>query len=174
MDQGASCYGGRPRPRQHCVRWGPAPPERGTGDPLSFWSMSIVAKRLPISATDEHLFSTSGCLASKIFINCISVVRSAADIDRSLVVLPRLVYGIPCPFMCLAYYSGHFGTSFIHTSCEVCFRALVNTQSNEQWQIKLVPHCCLMKGRKEAEGWDHSRFSSCSCLSEYAKLCTFR
>jgi len=33
----------------------PAPPERGTGAP-SFWPMSIVAKRSPISATTEHLF----------------------------------------------------------------------------------------------------------------------
>jgi len=25
MDQGATCYGGRPWPRPHCVRWDPAP-----------------------------------------------------------------------------------------------------------------------------------------------------
>ena len=38
----------RPRPGPHCVRWGPsiAP---------SFRPMSIVVKRLPISATIEHL-----------------------------------------------------------------------------------------------------------------------
>ena len=30
MDQDATWYGGRPRPRRHCVRWGPAPlPKRG-------------------------------------------------------------------------------------------------------------------------------------------------
>jgi len=27
MDQDATWYGGRPRPRRHCVRWGPAPPK---------------------------------------------------------------------------------------------------------------------------------------------------
>jgi len=26
MDQGATWYGGRPQPRQHCVRWGPSSP----------------------------------------------------------------------------------------------------------------------------------------------------
>jgi len=104
MDQDATWYGGRPRPRQHCVRWGPAsslkgtqpfpqflahvccgqtagwimmplgtevdlgpghilfdgdpapPPKRGTAALSSpLWLMSIVAKRLPISANAEHL-----------------------------------------------------------------------------------------------------------------------
>jgi len=48
MDQDATRYGGRPWPRPHCVRWGPAPPppqKRGIALP-SFWPMSIVAKRL--------------------------------------------------------------------------------------------------------------------------------
>ena len=30
MDQDATWYGGRPRPRQHCVRWGPASSLKGT------------------------------------------------------------------------------------------------------------------------------------------------
>ena len=32
MDEDATCYGGRPRPRRHCVRWEPSspPPQRGT------------------------------------------------------------------------------------------------------------------------------------------------
>jgi len=29
MDQDATWFGGRPRPRPHCVRWGPSCPERG-------------------------------------------------------------------------------------------------------------------------------------------------
>ena len=41
-------YCGIPRPGRHCVIWDP-PTERGTAAP-SFWSMSIVAKRSPISA----------------------------------------------------------------------------------------------------------------------------
>ena len=48
MDQDATWYGGRPRSRPHCVRWRPSP--------TSFRPMSIVAKRLPISATAELLF----------------------------------------------------------------------------------------------------------------------
>ena len=34
MDQDATCYGGRPRHRRHCSRWGPSSPtERGTAAP---------------------------------------------------------------------------------------------------------------------------------------------
>ena len=34
MHQATTWYGGRPRPRRHCVRWGPAPQKSGT--PLIF------------------------------------------------------------------------------------------------------------------------------------------
>ena len=41
MDQGATWYEGRPRPRPHCVRWDPAPPKRGTAlsifGPCQLW-----------------------------------------------------------------------------------------------------------------------------------------
>ena len=34
MDQDATWYGGRPRPKQHCVRWGPSsPPQKGQSPP---------------------------------------------------------------------------------------------------------------------------------------------
>ena len=48
MDQGETWQGGRPRPRPHCVTWGPSSPpnERGTTAPPTFRSMSIVAKLL--------------------------------------------------------------------------------------------------------------------------------
>ena len=39
MDQGATWYGGKPRPRRHCVRWGPSSPppkKRGGGTPRIF------------------------------------------------------------------------------------------------------------------------------------------
>jgi len=29
MDQDATWYGARPRPRRHCVKWDPAPPKKG-------------------------------------------------------------------------------------------------------------------------------------------------
>jgi len=65
MDQDATWYGGRPRPRRHCVRWRPSntPVERGTkAPPHTFRTMSIVVKRSPISATAELLFEISQLL----------------------------------------------------------------------------------------------------------------
>ena len=53
MDQDATGYEGRPRPRPHCLRWGPSsPPKTGHSHPI-FWPVSIVANRLPISGTAE-------------------------------------------------------------------------------------------------------------------------
>jgi len=54
MDQCATWYRGRPRPRPHCVRWGLSSPQKGHS-PSNFRPMSVVAKRSPISATAEHL-----------------------------------------------------------------------------------------------------------------------
>jgi len=54
MDQDATWSGGRPRRRPHCVRWGPSYHARGAQQP-TFFPMSIVAKRSPISATAEQL-----------------------------------------------------------------------------------------------------------------------
>jgi len=68
MDQDATWYGGRPRPRRHCVRWGAqlrAPPQEKGGHGPNFWPMSLVAKRSPISATAELL--------------CLSVVSASAS-----------------------------------------------------------------------------------------------
>jgi len=48
MDQDATWYGGRPRPRRYCVRWGPSS-LHGKGHsspPPTFRPVSIVAKRL--------------------------------------------------------------------------------------------------------------------------------
>jgi len=57
MEQGATCYAGRPHPRRHCVRWEPSPPCKGSHQLLpTFRPTSIVAKRSPISATDELFF----------------------------------------------------------------------------------------------------------------------
>jgi len=55
MDQDATWYGGRSRPRPHCIRWGPSSPlQKGHSSP-PFWPMSTVAKRSPISAIAQHL-----------------------------------------------------------------------------------------------------------------------
>jgi len=56
MDQDATWYGGRPWPRQHCVKWGPRSSHgKGHNTPPTFCPMSIVAKRSPMSATAELL-----------------------------------------------------------------------------------------------------------------------
>jgi len=36
MDQDATWYGGRPRPRQRCVRWGPSSAQKGHSNPSIF------------------------------------------------------------------------------------------------------------------------------------------
>jgi len=36
MDQDVTWYGGRPRPRPHCVTWGPSFPQRGIAAPQQF------------------------------------------------------------------------------------------------------------------------------------------
>ena len=55
MDQDATSYGSRPRPRRHCARWGPSSPtKRGIA---AFLPVSITAKRSPISATAQLLYT---------------------------------------------------------------------------------------------------------------------
>ena len=46
MDQDATWYGCRPRPRRHCVRWRPSSPSLKGAQPPNFRPMSVVAKRL--------------------------------------------------------------------------------------------------------------------------------
>jgi len=89
MDQDASWYKGRSRPRRHCVRWGHSfpPTEKGTAAP-SFRPMSIVAKQSPISVTAELLYkpdqstdadSDSSCAASAAYsINNLSAAPHAS------------------------------------------------------------------------------------------------
>jgi len=46
IHQDISWCGGRPRPRRHCVRWGPSSSVKRAQPPPNFRPMSIVAKRL--------------------------------------------------------------------------------------------------------------------------------
>ena len=48
MDQDATWYGHRLRPRQHSLRWRPSSPQKGGTSP-NFRPMSLVAKRLYLS-----------------------------------------------------------------------------------------------------------------------------
>jgi len=58
MDQDTTWYGGGPRSRRHCVRWGPrSPTESGTTAlHFSVFSANFALARSPISATAELLF----------------------------------------------------------------------------------------------------------------------
>jgi len=57
MDEAATWYGYRPRPRPHCIIMGPSSPfplsRKGLSSP-PFRPVSIVTKRLPFSATAER------------------------------------------------------------------------------------------------------------------------
>jgi len=64
MDQDATWYGDRPRPRPHCIRWGPMQlPQGGTTTPPLFsahvisWRQTVAS--LVVSATAEHLYKRS-------------------------------------------------------------------------------------------------------------------
>jgi len=46
MDQDATCYRATPRPRPHCVRWGPSPPPQKKETVPNFRPISVVAKWL--------------------------------------------------------------------------------------------------------------------------------
>ena len=61
MDHDATWYGGKPLPTRRCVKWGPSSTHgKGHSSPTpSFRTMSIVAKRSPISAAAELLCSSS-------------------------------------------------------------------------------------------------------------------
>ena len=59
MDQHATWYGGWPRPRRHCVRWGPSYPYgKGTAPPLFgaclLWPNGLPCQQLLISCTNGH------------------------------------------------------------------------------------------------------------------------
>ena len=55
IDQDATWYGGRPRPRRHCFIWGSSSPKKAAQRPPTFRPLSVVAKRSPISPTAELL-----------------------------------------------------------------------------------------------------------------------
>ena len=60
MDENATWYGSRPRPRPHCIRQGPSSPNprKGHNTPASF-GPCLLWPRSPISATAELLFYSS-------------------------------------------------------------------------------------------------------------------
>ena len=57
VNQDATLYGGRPRSRRHCVRWGPSSPSP-TAAQFPIFSPCLLWPRSPISATAEPLLTT--------------------------------------------------------------------------------------------------------------------
>jgi len=55
MDEDATWYGIRPRPRPHCIRRGPSSPRKGNSSPPLF-GRCLLWPRSPISATAELLY----------------------------------------------------------------------------------------------------------------------
>jgi len=70
----------KPRPRRHCVRWGP-PTEKGTAAP-TLRPMTIVAERSPISATAELIFMSRSWLSLNICMFRLGCVCSCLTISR--------------------------------------------------------------------------------------------
>jgi len=64
MDEDATWYGSRPRPRPHCARWGPSSPRNGQSSPAPpLFGPCLLWPRSPISATAELLYiCTNGYL----------------------------------------------------------------------------------------------------------------
>ena len=62
MDQDATWYGGKPRPRRRCVRWGRSPPpkKKRKGHSPPVFGLCLLWPQSPISATAE-LFCANGC-----------------------------------------------------------------------------------------------------------------
>ena len=102
MNQDATWYEGKSRPRRHCVRWGLSP--------LTFRPMSIMAKRSPILATAELLFflvffiilsvslSQRKCIyfsPSSAFLTCLSHLVSFIDTKW----VPGVIAAQPSPFL---------------------------------------------------------------------------
>jgi len=82
MDHDSTWYGGRPRPRRHCVRWGPSCPQRGTAPifgPCLLW---------PNECPSQLLMSTCFLLA---YIVC-DLVTSSLPVDsvRAVVIVWRI------------------------------------------------------------------------------------
>jgi len=77
-------YGGRPRPRRHCVRWGPPPKRGGAQQPRTFRPMSIVANGRP----SQLLLSTCNNKSSAVLLRRSTVPEQSGPKSG----------GLLCPF----------------------------------------------------------------------------
>ena len=67
MDEDATWYEGKPKPRRHCVRWGHSPPAPAKGGWHSrLFSVSVCGgQTVALSAAAEHFFSILNDSVSK-------------------------------------------------------------------------------------------------------------
>jgi len=109
VDRDATLYGGRPRPRQHCARWGLSyPAERDIVVAPTFRLVFIVAKRSPISATAELLYSI---LKNFSFneVRCLISGSIPADVVLQLVICKKcLLYVLRKPKLLSTFVSFSF------------------------------------------------------------------
>jgi len=89
MDQNATWYGGRPRPKRLCVRCGPTSRSQKGTEPPNFWPMLIVAKRLEVGLSPGYFVldgdpapSQKGGGASLPNFRPISIVAKRQDASR--------------------------------------------------------------------------------------------
>jgi len=64
MDEDATWYVSRNRPRRHCIRWGPSSARNGHSSPLSSRTVSIVATVAPLSSDADIIFLPCDLLIS--------------------------------------------------------------------------------------------------------------
>jgi len=70
MDQDATWYGSRPRPRPHCNRRGQSSPRKGHSSPPPLFGPCLLWSRSPISATAELLLRPTVCLDTSLLVSC--------------------------------------------------------------------------------------------------------
>ena len=86
MDQDATWYGGRPRPRPHCIRWGPSSPGKGRSclcgfDHISTSGFGVGASRASfIAVSGRPLQVTVRPLLPDNLLSIISVLCSISNV----------------------------------------------------------------------------------------------
>jgi len=88
MDQAATWYGGRPRPRRHCVRWGP--PRKGVQQPPLFGPCIL----RPNGRPSQQLLSS--CLCEPPFPH-IDIIGAVVIVWR---VRGKTIRSVPCNIVC--------------------------------------------------------------------------
>ena len=96
MHQDATWYGGRPRPRRHCVRWGPSSPKTGHSSPIFgpciYCGQTAVCIRIPLG-TEVRLSLGDVVLDGDPALPCL---KGHSPNFRSMSVVAKLPDGLRC------------------------------------------------------------------------------